>query len=272
MARRWVERDHPRHPGGSEQGGQFRERVGSGSWASRLAGMIGKGRTRGVRSRNVAPWEGGARDDEGHFQRDWEFKVNALVRERGLEPDEIIGEDGIDEHYEQYQVDPAGLVDYLMEQQGLPGGRSDLVDVGEIEPRAGTFIGNVPETHGNARPMAEPTAEQRRMDEGGNLPRLTNQEVAQMLAPQRDHAMHDAYNSEVIGEAEAVHAQNVEDGEVDSELSAQIHRVMTLSARGDHSALDEAVDHLRRMLTLSYMDEDELPPLPSGRRSGTSGI
>lgn len=125
MARRtWRESDHPRHPGGSDQGGRFRERVGSGGWAARLNAMLG-GR-RGASERTVG--RAGGRSDLG---------------------------------------DPSA--DDL--RQALA--ESDADYARGIEPRAGTFIGNVPETHGNARPM----------DEGGNLPRLTSQEVADALAP-----------------------------------------------------------------------------------------
>ena len=36
MARKWVERDHPRHPGGSgRDSGRFRDKVGSGGWAAK---------------------------------------------------------------------------------------------------------------------------------------------------------------------------------------------------------------------------------------------
>ena len=125
MARRtWRESDHPRHPGGSDQGGQFRERVGSGGWAARLNAMLG-GR-RGSTEYQVG--RVGGRSDLGDTSAD-------------------------------------DLRQALAE--------SDADYVRGIEPRAGTFIGNVPETHGNARPM----------DEGGNLPRLTSQEVADALAP-----------------------------------------------------------------------------------------
>jgi len=113
MARRWIERDHPRHPGGSgEQSGRFRERVGSGGWAMRLASAIGQGRTR-----SVAPTV--------RLERDPRFESEL----REPDPDDLA-------------VGPEG--DYDVQSYG-----------GD------------------------------RMDEGGNLPRLTNQEVAQALAPER---------------------------------------------------------------------------------------
>lgn len=67
MARRtWRESDHPRHPGGSDQGGRFRERVGSGGWAARLSSMLG-GR-RGSIEYTVG--RAGGRSDLGDTSRD----------------------------------------------------------------------------------------------------------------------------------------------------------------------------------------------------------
>lgn len=293
--RRWIEGDHPRHPGGTDQGGQFRERVGSFGWAMRLAGLLGRRRSSGMTAREGVghfgefgaakapmghpgwhgeeggpfrtgldpgeieddedmrpPWEGGPPDDDDHFLRQWQGRLNSIVRERGLEPEEVLPEDAdeLNSYYEQYQADPAELVDYLMEQSGLPGGRSDLTD--------------------------PPLAEGDNFEQPG---RLTNQEVASILwsanrpPPNRERdadPVHDNYNEHIV--EEAIGAQEVNADDADAELDAQIELVQELRRRNKFSQWDEAVDHLRRMLTISYLDEDDLPPLPPGRRSGTSGV
>lgn len=233
MARRhWREQDHPRHPGESPGG------VG-GRFREKVGGS------------------------------GWAARLNSMLGGR------------------------RGATEY---QVGRAGGRSDLGDTSDgelrqaiaesdadyargIEPRAGSFIGNVPSTHGNARPRPEPTEDQRQMDEGGNLPRLTGQEVAQALAPQRDRAVHDEYNRHILGEALDVMTENEgplgyedDDDVPDEELNAQFRAAVAARDRGDWAAYDEAVDHLRRMLTISYLDEEDLPDLPPGRRSGTSGV
>lgn len=103
--------------------------------------------------------------------------------------------------------------------------------------------------------------------------RLSNQEVAAALAPQgrtKANRTQDRYNQKVVEEALAAHAEN--DDEPDVELEAQIAIVQRLKRDKKYAELDRAVDHLRRMLTISYLDEEDLPPLPPGRRSGTTGI
>lgn len=211
MARRWVERDHPRHqaksPGGV--GGQFRERVGSGGWAARLNAMLG-GR-RGASERQVR----------------------------------------------------------------RAGGRSDLGDVDYRDPDSPEMRDAERQIAAGLAGPARGTAdyEPQPMADGGNLPRLTNQEVADALAPQRDRAAHDAYNSTILDEAmEFLPALGDEDEDFDEELDAQIRIVINARNSGNNEDWDYAVDHLRRMLTLGYMDEDELPPLLPGRRSGTTGV
>lgn len=72
----------------------------------------------------------------------------------------------------------------------------------------------------------------------------------------------DIYNQTILEEALSYSAQNGDDA--DTELDAQIDWVrQSVAARmgGADVAvhLDELVDHLRRMLTISYLDDEDLP-------------
>jgi hypothetical protein len=61
MARRWVERDHPRY-GPGERGGQFRDKIGSGGWAAKVSRAVGA-RHRGKKFDPMAGLTQAAPDD-----------------------------------------------------------------------------------------------------------------------------------------------------------------------------------------------------------------
>jgi hypothetical protein len=76
------------------------------------------------------------------------------------------------------------------------------------------------------------------------------------------------YNRAILGEATAAQQINYEDDEPDVELDAQIEILRVALLRDDRARANSATDHLRRMLTISYVDDDELPPPPVGRVGG----
>lgn len=193
MARRqWREQDHPRHPGGTPaKGGQFREKVGGSGWAARLNSMLG-GR-RGASERQVRRAGGrsdlaevtGGRDDEQAFDdvvmvtdgspdtRQMAIRLEGLgdperARRayRGLRPGQ---QEGIRAHL---GIESAGL---RRGEPYMPQREVDLANEQAILDRL------YPEA---SRQRLRDLADRERMDEGGNLPRLTNQEVADALAPQ----------------------------------------------------------------------------------------
>jgi hypothetical protein len=79
------------------------------------------------------------------------------------------------------------------------------------------------------------------------------------------------YNRAIFEEAVDYQSVNTEDAESDDdygpdeELDAQIEILRGAMQRGDQAAANFAADHLRRMLTFGYADDDELPPPPAGR-------
>lgn len=84
----------------------------------------------------------------------------------------------------------------------------------------------------------------------------------------------DEYNAEILDEALACQ-QDMDDAEIedgdwddedeydtaDPELDAQIELVHNLQTGGTPAQIDAAVDHLRGMLLLSYLDASDLPPV-----------
>jgi hypothetical protein len=283
MARRWVERDHPRHPGESPGGvgGQFRERVGSGGWATRLNSMLGgrRGATEyqvgraGGRSDLI---DGPSTADDDIAQEDVGYIASDIggtpsSREMALRMEALGDPERARRAFRLLRAgQQEGIRTHLgIESYGVRGRSGDYTPQATVDQFNEQAILDklFPEAH---RARLRGMAEQERMDEGGNLPRLTSQEVAQALGS--DRATHNKYNDHIRGEAIAAEEENRADGDSDEELLAQLRIVNAAKARGDLAAWDSAVDHLRRMLTLSYLDEDELPPLPTGRRSGTSGV
>lgn len=84
-------------------------------------------------------------------------------------------------------------------------------------------------------------------------------------SPDAHRTVRQDYAKQIIQEADAVQEVNVEeDGEEgrDVELDAQVNHV-GLPMHQDHPGLKDAVEHLRGMLTISYLDEQDLPPRPS---------
>lgn len=65
-ARRFVERDHPRHPGGTEQGGRFRDKP---DWAALTSGIVGQ-------MTHTKPYAPGEWFDSGYRgPREWKDQV-----------------------------------------------------------------------------------------------------------------------------------------------------------------------------------------------------
>lgn len=73
----------------------------------------------------------------------------------------------------------------------------------------------------------------------------------------------EGYNTEILEQALTFQTEN--GIEPDVELDAQIEIVREAWARGDVAATDHAVDHLRRMLEISYTEESELPAVLPAR-------
>lgn len=262
MARDWKESDHPRHPGGSPggSGGRFRDRVGSTGWAMRLNSMLG-GR-RGASEKTIG--RAGGRSDLGDTSA---ADLRRTVAESDADFATVTNPDvgGF--------TSPQALAVRL---EGLGDPDRARAVLGRLTPGQQAGIA----TH-----MKAPVHPDDEMTQGiidklfpeqyrARLRGLTNQDVADALAPERDRSVHDAYNSLVLDEAmEFLPALGEEDDDdFDEDLNAQIQIVINARNRGNKEDWDYAIDHLRRMLTLGYMDEDELPPLPPGRRSGSTGV
>lgn len=77
----------------------------------------------------------------------------------------------------------------------------------------------------------------------------------------------EGYNTAILETALSYQSANAEDGEADEEMDAQIEIVRTAWAAGDTARTDGAVDHLRVVLEISYLDneEGELPTAPAAR-------
>lgn len=91
----------------------------------------------------------------------------------------------------------------------------------------------------------------------------------------------DLYNTLLLEEAEACQQVNAEDGEPDTDLDEQIALVVRLRDAGDLVGWDGAVTHLRQMLTISYVDDSDLPAVvqraqvaqaPEAPREWVSGV
>lgn len=67
----------------------------------------------------------------------------------------------------------------------------------------------------------------------------------------------DIYNRVILEEALSCQEENGEYGDI--EMDAQVDRVKRLQQGAYVGVMDLAVDHLRRMLTTSYLDDEDLP-------------
>lgn len=67
----------------------------------------------------------------------------------------------------------------------------------------------------------------------------------------------EGYNAEILEQAVTFQVEN--GTEQDEELNAQLDIVRAAQASGDTAATDHSIDHLRRMLEISYTEESELP-------------
>jgi hypothetical protein len=74
------------------------------------------------------------------------------------------------------------------------------------------------------------------------------------------------YNDQILDEANAAEGENRAEGDSDAELVAQMRSIDELKRRGDLAGWDSAVDHLRGMLTISYLDDEDLPGPPDSNR------
>lgn len=342
--RRWVERDHPRHPGGSDQGGRFRDRVGSGGWAAKISQAIGSRRggrdfdpMRGVpmAEEGDRSWLGGAPpqspsssfdalpDESIHGAGAKRIKADDLANRASefadsgdyevYDPDSgkwgvlrdvfhddrhSVREDDESELDRYVELDGDGLhytagvdehISIRRKRNGKNGPESEKIgEFTSVEAadralqsfqtkrRMQSYLDDADRADEQMRRelAAENDAEfggeaelERGFAQAGRS--LSNQEVAAALAPQgrtKANRTQDRYNQKIVEEALATHAEN------DVELEAQIAVIQRLKRSKKYAELDRAVDHLRRMLTISYLDEEDLPPLPPGRRSGTTGI
>jgi hypothetical protein len=70
----------------------------------------------------------------------------------------------------------------------------------------------------------------------------------------------DRYNQDILEAALDIHVDEIGE-DPDTELDAQIATVQTLLSTGVVGLTDKAVDHLRGMLLVSYLDDEDLPPV-----------
>ncbi len=72
-----------------------------------------------------------------------------------------------------------------------------------------------------------------------------------------DVTIRDIYNQVILEEAIACQTDNGDDA--DDDLDGQIDMVRRMLIAQDSQATDRGIDHLRQMLTISYLDDEELP-------------
>lgn len=94
-----------------------------------------------------------------------------------------------------------------------------------------------------------------------NRPPRKPRKAKQQDAQQR--AARDAYNEEILDEAEGAQETNQEEDDFDEDLQGLIQDVLEAQVEGG-AAYDAAVDRLRAALETSYMDSSELPSPPGG--------